>query len=596
MATGFSIPSTRRSKSAPISLPQRSQRSLVLMFVVTAALSGCLFRLAQLQLTQGSLNRGLAEKNRVSLIPLPSDRGNILDRQGRLLAANRLARSVYLAPREQSEQQWAETAKRLGPLLNLPPEEIVTKLQQAGYRSATPIRISRNLNPSAFVVLAEQAAQFPGIEIRAEASRYYPNGNLAAHVMGYISEATEADLKAHPQYPLGMLVGQMGVERIAEAALQGVWGARQLEVDAGGRGGKVLGTRLPQSGEAVKLTLDMDLQKAAEAALANRRGAAVAIDTQTGEVLVLASGPTFDPNLFTRQISQADWKRLQDEDKPFLNRALQGYAPGSTFKIVTAAAGMQSGKFSPDSTLVSSAYISLGGFQFHEHGSGYGLIGFPEAFAVSSNTFFYQVGLASGPEEISKWGHLLGIGETTNLGLEGGSHGQIPTPAQKEKMYKEPWYGGDTVSMSIGQGLVQATPLEMAVMVGTIANGGLRVKPHLLASQTNTPATQPQKTGLNPDVVAVIRQGLLAVVQQGTAKQLSDGSIPPTGGKTGTAEVQGQRDNAVYVGFGPADNPRIALAVVVENGGFGAESAVPIAHEIYKAYFKKPGTPAPANP
>ena len=196
------------------------------------------------------------------------------------------------------------------------------------------------------------------------------------------------------------------------------------------------------------------------------------------------------------------------------------------------------------------------------------MIGFPEAFAFSSNTFFYQVGLATGPEEISKWGHLLGIGETTNLGLEGGNHGQIPTPAQKEKMYGEPWYGGDTVSMSIGQGLVQVTPLEMAVVVATIANGGLRVKPHLLASQTNTSTTQPEKTGLNPEVVAVIRQGLIAVVQRGTGQGLNDGSIPLTGGKTGTAEVVGQRDNAVYVGFGPADNPRIALAVVVENGGF----------------------------
>ena len=358
MATGFSITSTRKSTTIPLS--QRSQRSMLLMFLVTALMSGCLFRLAQLQITQGNLNRGLAEKNRVSLIPLPSDRGNILDRQGRLLAANRLARSVYLAPREQSEQQWAETAKRLGPLLNLPPEEITSKLQQAGYRSATPIRISRNLNPTAFVVLAERTAQFPGIEIRAESSRFYPNGNLAAHVLGYIGEATEADLKAHPDYPLGMLVGQMGVERIAEAALQGIWGARQLEVDANGRGGKVLGTKLPQSGDAVKLTLDMDLQKTAEAALANRRGAAVAIDIKTGEVLVLASGPAFDPNLFTRQISKADWKKLQDEDKPFLNRALQGYAPGSTFKIVTAAAGMQSGKFSPDST--------LGNFGLHQPG------------------------------------------------------------------------------------------------------------------------------------------------------------------------------------------------------------------------------------
>jgi len=485
MTTGFPIASTRRPTS--LSIPQRSRRAVVLMAVVTVLMGSCVFRLAQLQLKQGASNRELAEKNRVSLVPLPSDRGNILDRQGRLLATNRLARSVYLTPREQSEQQWAETAQRLGPLLNLPPEEILTKLRQAGYRSANPVRISRNLNPTAFVVLAEQAAQFAGVEIRAESSRHYPNGKLGAHVLGYISEATEADLKTNPQYPMGMLTGQMGVERIAETTLQGVWGARQVEVDAGGRSGKVLGIKAPQSGGAVNLTLDLDLQKTAEAALANRRGAAVVLDIKTGEVLALASGPSFDPNLFTRRMTTEEWKRLQEEDKPFLNRALQGYPPGSTFKIVTAAAGMQSGKFSPDSTIATSAYISLGGFQFHEHGSSYGVIGFPEAIAVSSNTFFYQVGLAAGPEEISKWGQLLGIG-TTNLGLEGGNHGMVPTPSQKEKLFKEPWYGGDTVSMSIGQGLVQSTPLEMAVMVAPLSISIRRLTPLMRASAQKWPS------------------------------------------------------------------------------------------------------------
>jgi penicillin-binding protein 2 len=543
--------------------------------------------LGQLQIIQGQYNRQRAEQNRIALIPIPSDRGNILDRNGKLLAANRLSRSVYLRPREQSKEEWKQTAERLSPILKIPAGEILDKLQQAGYRSAMPVRISRNLALNAFITLAENASYFPGLEIRGESSRYYPNGKIAAHVLGYLSEATEADMKAHPDYPLGMLVGQMGIERLADRKLQGTWGGQLVEVDATGREVNDLGLKPPISGESVILTLDLDLQKTAERALGNRRGAVVVLDVKTGAILALASSPTFDPNLFTRRISKADWERLQTQDNPFLNRALQGYPPGSTFKVVTAMAGMQSGKFSPNSALMTYAAINLGGHLFHEHGnSGYGVLGFRDALAFSSNTFFYQVGLSTGPEAIAQWSRQLGIG-TTDLGLSGGSHGIVPTPAEKEKLFKEPWYGGDTVSMSIGQGLVQATPLELAVIYAAIANGGWRVKPHLLRSQTNEADTRPKKIGINPAVLSVIRDGLTAVVQEGTARRLNDGSIPLTAGKTGTAEVLGQRDNSLFAGFGPVAKPQIALAVVVENGGYGAEAAVPIAHEIYKTYFKK---------
>jgi penicillin-binding protein 2 len=585
MASGLSFSSGTRFVN--LSLNQRSHRAIVLMLITTALLTACGFRLAQLQLIQGQYQRQLAEQNRIRLFPIPSDRGNILDRKGRLLAANRLSRSVYLSPRAQSVVQWKRTAAQLSSILQVPTDEILKKLEQVGYHSAMPVRISRDLSRTAFIALAEKADQLPGVEIRAESSRYYPSGNLGAHVLGYISEATAADLKANPDYPVGMLVGQMGIERMENAKLEGVWGNRLIEVDAAGRELRLLGVGPAKSGSALQLTLDLNLQKTAEKALAGRRGAVVVVDVKTGAVLALASGPTFDPNLFTRRITQKEWQQLQSEDNPFLNRALQGYPPGSTFKVVTAAAGMQSGKFSPDSMLATSAYISLGGFQFHEHGSGYGVIGFQDAFAYSSNTFFYQVGLTTGPEEISKWGHRLGIGTTTDLGLDGGNQGAIPTPAEKQKLYGEPWYAGDTVSTSIGQGLVQVTPLEMAVVYAAIANGGWRVKPHLLASQTNTAVTQREKTGLAAETIATIRAGLTAVVQRGTARQLSDGSIPLTAGKTGTAEVPGHPDNALYAGFGPVTNPQIAVAVVVENGGFGAVSAVPIAHEIYKTYFNR---------
>ncbi|MBD2102884.1 penicillin-binding protein 2 [Leptolyngbya sp. FACHB-261] len=564
----------------------RTRQAIVLGVLTTLMTVGLGCRLAQLQLLEGTYNRELAEQNRVRPVPIPADRGRILDRKGRILAGNRLSRSVYLWPREESPAQWKQTAARLETLLKIPAAEILEKLKQTGYHSAMPVRISRDLSPRTFVLLSEQLAQFPGVEIWPESSRYYPNGDLAAHVLGYIGEATADDLKAHPEYRMGAIVGQMGIERIAEKQLQGVSGGRQVEVDARGQELRLLAIQAPVSGTSVQTTLDVDLQKAAEAALGKRRGGVVALDIKTGAILVLASGPTFDPNIFTRRISQAQWERLQGESQPFLNRALQGYPPGSTFKPVTAVAGIESGKYSPNSRVGTYAYINLGGHLFHEHGSSAGVIGFTQALAVSSNTFFYQVGLRTGPEEISKWSRKLGIGETEILGFTGGSRGQVPTPAEKEKLYGEPWYGGDTVSMSIGQGLVQVTPLELAVIYSAIANGGWRVKPHLLASQNNLPAIRPEQTGLSPSTISTIRSGLIAVVQRGTARRLNDGSIPLTAGKTGTAEVPGQKDNALYVGFGPVSNPQIAIAVVVENGGFGAVSAVPIAHEVYKAYFK----------
>lgn len=469
MASGLSFVSKNRLVN--VTLTQRSRRAIVLMLVGTVLVSACSLRLVQLQLIQGHYHRQRAEQNRIGLIPIPADRGNILDRTGKLLAANRLSRSVYLRPRELSKERWAETAKRLAPILEIPSEEILDKLKQAGYRSAMPVRISRNLNLRAFIALAEKNPQFPGLEIRGESSRYYPNGDLAAHVLGYISEATAEDMKQNPDYPMGMLVGQTGVERLANSALQGVWGGQLVEVDATGQEIDSLGLKPPVAGDTVRLTLDVGLQKTAEKALANRRGAVVVMDVKTGAVLALASGPTFDPNLFTRRISSVEWKRLQSQENPFLNRALQGYPPGSTFKPITATAGMQSGKFSPDSALMTYAALNLGGHLFHEHGAGYGVIGFREALAVSSNTFFYQVGLTTGPEQIAKWGRQLGVG-VAEIGLDGESHGMIPTPAQKEKLFKEPWYGGDTVTMAIGQGLVQVTPLELAVVYSAIANGG----------------------------------------------------------------------------------------------------------------------------
>lgn len=567
---------------------RRLHQSVIFLLLIGCIFSGLGIKLAQLQVIQGDYNRVRAENNRLRLIPVPAKRGQILDRKGHLLAGSKLSRSVYLWPQEQSPEEWKITAEQLQSILNVPASEILEKLEKIGYHSRIPVRVSPNLSPKMFIGLAEKVENLRGVEVRGESRRHYPNGNLLAHILGYIGEATSEELKANPDYPMGMMVGKMGIEKLANSKIEGIWGNRLIEVDAKGQEIQELGLQPPQQGESIGLTVDLALQKTAEKALANRRGAVAVLDIKTGGILALTSGPTFDPNLFTDQVTSQEWKQLQNPEQPLLNRALQGYPPGSTFKIVTATAAIESGKFSLTSKIATSSAINIGGIAFHEHGKSYGVIGFKEALAFSSNTFFYQAGVKIGPENIAKWGKELGIAGTINLdllGLDGANHGQIPTPKEKEKLYGEPWYIGDTVTMSIGQGLVLVTPLELAVMIATVANNGWRVQPHLLMSKTNTSETKPIKTKISTSTLNLIRAGLIDVVKKGTGRGLNDGTIPLTGGKTGTVEIPGQPDNSMYVGFGPANKPEIAIAVVVEAGGYGAVSAAPIAHEVFKTYF-----------
>ncbi|MGB7275747.1 MAG: penicillin-binding protein 2 [Geitlerinemataceae cyanobacterium] len=599
MKSDFSlVPSWSKSLLPRLRTPHNTQRTtfdngglraFALMLAVTGGLGLCSFRLIQLQLVRGQYHRQVADENRLRPIPIPAARGNILDRNGKPIAASKLSRSAYVWPKQQSPEAWKVTADKLSPILRMPSEEILNLIEKEGYSSNIPVKISRNLTLQAFITLAERSEEFLGLEIRGDSSRHYPNGSVASHLLGYVGEATEEDLRAHPEYPMGAIVGKMGLEHAINKQLQGQWGNRLIEVNAKGQELRELAMQPVQVGEDVNLTLDFNLQKTAENALGGRRGAAVVLDVKTGAVLALASSPTFDPNIFTRRVTAADWESLQGEDDPFLNRALQGYPTGSTFKIITAVAGIESGKYFPDSVIGTSAYITVGDTKFHEHSGGYGVIGFEDALTYSSNTFFYLIGMAIGPEEIAKWGQVLGIGKTDFdlLGVGEGSHGSIPIPEEKEALYGEPWYVGDTVSMSIGQGLTLVTPLELAVMMSTVANGGNRVKPHLVAAQTNTKATRPEKTGIDPATLEVIKDGLRGVVERGTGRALNDGSIPLTAGKTGTVEVLGREDNSMYVGYGPADDPQIAIAVVVEEGGYGSKSALPVAKQVFQTYFGK---------
>ncbi len=564
-------------------------RTIVIMLLTTTIIGLQVTRLAQLQLVQGKQNRERAENNRIRPIPVPSNRGVILDRNGKAFASNRLTRSIYLWPKEQPKEQWKITAAKLSPIINIPANKIIAKVEQAITSGERNVYLTHQVSRDTFITLQERAEEFPGLEIRAESTRYYPHGQLASHIIGYLGEVTLEELEANPEYQLRMMVGKIGVEASANDRLAGKWGQRLIEVNAQNREIRLFAEEEPQGGKTVKLTLDLDLQKTAEKALGFRKGAVVALDVNTGEVLAMASYPRFNPNVFTKPMPEAEWQALHSKEQSFLNRALQGYPPGSTFKMVTSAAAMGSGKFSPYSIVQTSDSIYVGGISFNEHSGGYGAIGFRSALAYSSNTFFYRIGMTIGHAEIAKWAYKLGLGgkNLNLLGIPATYNGLIPTEEDKRQIYNDAWYLGDTITMAIGQGLVLVTPLELAAAVAAIANGGKQVKPHLLADETNSPEMKPIPTGLKPEYVNMIKEGMIDVVYYGTGQSLNDGTIPLTGGKTGTSELIGQRSHSLYVGFGPAEQSKIAIAVIVENGGYGSVSAAPVAKQVFQTYFRK---------
>lgn len=566
-------------------------RTIVITLLTTTTIGLQVARLAQLQLIQGKQNRERAENNRIRPIPVPSDRGLILDRYGKAFASNRLRHSIYLWPKEQPKEQWKITATKLSTIINMPAQKILAKVEQAMTSGERNIHLSYQVSRSTFITLKERAEEFPGVEVRSESTRYYPYGQLASHVIGYLGEVTPAELKTHPEYQLRMMVGRIGVEASANDLLAGKWGQNLIEVNAQNREIRAFeaGEKEAKTGETVKLTLNMELQKVAETALGFRKGAVVILDVNTGEVLAMGSYPRFNPNIFTKPMLEEKWQSLHSQEQSFLNRSLQGYPPGSTFKIVTAAAAMGSGKFSPYSIIQTSDSIYVGGIAFNEHSGGYGPIGFRTALAYSSNTFFFRTGMTIGHEQIAQWAYKLGLGgkNLNLLGIPSAYHGLIPTEKDKRRIYNDPWYLGDTITMAIGQGLVLLTPLELAAATAAIANGGKQVKPHLFASETNSPEMKPIPIGLKPEHVKTIKEGMIDVVEYGTARLLNDGTIPLTGGKTGTSEVKGQKSHSLYVGFGPAEQSKIAIAVIVENGGYGSAAAASVAKQIFQTYFSK---------
>ena len=566
-------------------------QAVVAMLLVSGVLFGAVgTRLAQLQLVEGPRNRQRAETNRIRLVPKRPARGALLDRNGKILASSRLSHAVSIWPIALPRSEWPLVVDRLSRILNVEPDSIRQRLEQAGYESIEAITIARGISPAQATAIAEFGDELPGVRLEAEAVRNYPNGDLAAHVLGYTGEITQEELDSptYETYRLGDIIGQMGAEAAFESQLQGEWGGQQVEVDSSGRVISVLGNKPAISGNDVQLTLDLELQKLAEQALGNTKGAIVALDPRSGGVLAMASRPTFDPNIFTTNITDAQWAQLQGAEHPFLNRSLQGFAPASTFKIVTTAAGIESGEYSPSAVLPTFPFLRIGGIQFWDwNNAGFGPLGWRGAMAMSSDTFFYQVGRKVGGETLIDWTRRFGFGTKTGIELASEeSPGLVPDDAWKQENMGYGWYVGDTINMSIGQGFLQTTPLQVAVMFAVPANGGYKVTPHLL-KDSRTEDDWRESVGLQPVTVEVLQEGLRQVISSGTARSLNLPNLPPIAGKTGTAEAPPFENHAWFGAYAPAQNPEVLIVAFAEHsGGGGGSVAAPMVKQMLEGYYK----------
>ena len=575
----------------------RGFQSIFLIVFTLLMTVGIEARLAYLQIVEGPKLRQRAEANRIRMILKQPERGSIFDRNGKLLASTRYASSVYLWPMAHTKPSWSVVSPRLTQILNISQDEMEKKLEQAGANSSSLIRVARDLNEAQITALKEYKNQLPEVEINTDSVRYYPHGEQLAHVLGYTRELTADQLKDKKQqgYRLGDVIGQMGVEKAYEKVLRGEWGGQQVEVDGAGRPIRVLGEKQAKAGNDLHLTIDLDVQKAAEKALGNQRGAIAAIDPKNGAVLAMVSYPTFDPNIFSKQkLSQKDWQSVQGKEHPLINRALSAFPPASTFKIVTTTAGLESGKFSPDSVLQTFGSLTVGGVTFGEwNHAGFGPLGFPRAIAMSSDTFFYQVGRKVGGPTLIKWSRKYGFGQRTGIEFrDEESVGLVPDETWKLKVLKTPWTVGDTINMSIGQGALQVTPLQSAIMFSVPANGGYRVQPHLLKDNEEAKSWR-ESLNMKATTIKVLRDGLRKVVSEGTGKRLDVPTIAQASGKSGTAEAGVGRPNHTWFGaYAPSNKPEIVVVAFGENTGeHGGTICGPMVLQVLEAYFqhKYPG-------
>lgn len=569
-----------------------------------------------------------AEENRIALAPVVPNRGTITDRNGVVLARNYAAFTLEVTPSQVADLEG--TVEELGKIVTIEAKDrkrFKKLLEESKNFESVPIRT--RLSDEEVARFTAQRYRFPGVEVRARLFRDYPLGESGSHVLGYIGRITERDQQKIEErgdtanYRGSDYLGKSGLEQSYEAELHGVTGFEQVEVDAGGRAVRILNRTPATPGNNLMLTLDVGLQKAVEAAFGDRRGALVAIEPTTGGILALVSKPTFDPNLFVDGIASADWKALNESpDHPLINRAIySAYPPGSTFKPFMALAALETGKRTAGQTIFDPGFYNFGGHQFRDDKKGgHGSVDMYKSIVQSCDTYYYMLANDLGIDAIARFMGGLGLGSRTGVDIDGESEGILPSPEWKKRRFKKPeqqkWYAGETISIGIGQGYNAYTPIQLAQAVATLANDGVMFRPHLVKYVTSSVTgarreVEPRPIrdlGYKPAHLQTIKQAMVGVNREGTGAKAFLGAPYEVAGKTGTAQVfslkgadykagalhERLRDHALFIAFAPVENPRIALAVLVENGGFGATSAAPIARMVMDYYLlgKKPAGPA----
>ena len=577
-----------------------------------------LLRLWHLQVLNADDYRDLSENNRLRFVPVAASRGAILDRTGHVLVRNKPSFSLAVVPQEVKDRELL--LDRLSRLIGLDRAEMAERWQKAAGRAKFyPIVLASNISRTQVEIIEENRLRLPGVEIEMKPIREYSGGTLAAHLLGHIGEKSEEELgnKGFDAYNPGDYIGKNGIERGWESELHGNDGGRQLEVDARGRVLRTVSETSPTVGNSVMLTIDADIQRQAEKAFGEQAGAAVAIDVKNGEVLAFVSNPEFDPALFSGKLPADVWKRyLEDKRHPLENKALSGqYPPGSTFKIITALAGLEAGLISDGTSVNCSGSYTLGGTTFKcWNKRGHGATSLRKSLRESCDVYYYQLGEKLGVDRIAETAARFKLGAPMGIGLQNEKGGLIPTSEWKQKKYGKRWYAGETLPVSIGQGAVLMTPIQLASMVATVANDGVIYRPFLVKRVVDPDGkplkeVQPEQLGkvdISADRFRLVKQGLFSVVNEpggtGAMARLSDVRVA---GKTGTSQVvkmresragtpYQHRDHALFVAFAPYEKPEIAVAVVVEHGEHGGSSAAPIAGRILRAYFD--GKKSPVSP
>jgi penicillin-binding protein 2 len=561
----------------------------------------------------------MAENNRISVIPIVPNRGLILDRNGVVLAHNYAGYTLEITPSKAGDLQ--QTIAALGEWVDIQPRDIKRFKKLLGEsRNFESIPIRNRLSDEEVARFSARRYQFPGVELKARLFRDYPFSAATSHLVGYIGRITQKDIdrleedEMAANYRGSDYIGKAGLEQSYEKELHGTIGVEQVEVDAGGRAVRVLSRSAPVSGNNLVLSLDAKLQQIAEQSFGSYRGALVAIDPNNGEVLAFVSKPGYDPNLFIDGIDQQSWDELNNSpDKPMVNRALNGaYPPGSTFKPYMALAALTYGKRRPEQTTFDPGYFNFGNHTFRDDKpGGHGYVDMYKSIVESCDTYYYALANDMGIDNIANFMRQFGFGQKTGIDILGESEGVLPSQEWKRKRFKRPeqqkWYAGETISIGIGQGYNAYTPMQIAQAVATLANNGVMYRPHLVRSVADTVTgaqtpveSKPLRTlPLRQEDIEVIKHAMVGVNKEGTGAAAFAGAEYVSGGKTGTAQVyslkgekyaeghvkQELRDHALFIAFAPADQPRIALAVLVENGGFGAATAAPIARKVMDYYL-----------